>query len=366
MSNWLESNHPQLSEAFASRLAVIEQAAFLQEVSPQGGAFQKVQSRSKKKKGQAPGGAGGALTAEYEDGWVWGEDVLQDWLHSNPVSDWQREQWLLMAQQHWKGQVSRGYDLLEDAGDAIEGVAEDESDLAAQLPPSQQSITAVDGGDLPGVDPGSENPFAALALLGDDADEEELWKVLAGHGAASGQAPSQGSVDHWMKGSASSTFGRWMLQPVDVAEVVPLLEGKSRQEQQKKHTSGITGSAAAASAASSPNPAEAFDTDEPAEDGWQLVEHDAPQWPLPLVSDCGQHTDSSHNVPRAATTPTAAMPGSSETDECTRAEMHLEQQQQPAHNQQMAPPPNTVMQAEQLDRQVEQLLQVSDVSSMSR
>eukprot|EP00775_Hariotina_reticulata_P006332 gene6332-6566_t len=207
----LERFNLRNQEDSRARGVEVARAAFLQEVTPQGGGgFQKVSSRSKRRKAQVLG------TAEDEDGWVWGADVLQDWLHSSPVSDWQREQWVSRALQDWQGQVSEGVKLLECAEDAEDGVSDgSEPDTAAAQPPASQHCMAVKGGDLH-VDPGTENPFTALLLLGDEADEEELHKALAGH--SFGQQQPQGP-EQWLK-SSSSSFGRWMLHSADAPEEV--------------------------------------------------------------------------------------------------------------------------------------------------
>ena len=326
---WLQHKHPALAESLSFRASVMEHAAFLEEATadPDDG-FQQQPRRRRNKRGQQQQHA--------QQGWVWGQDVLQDWLSSSPQQDWLREQWMQQRVQQWEADAARGFTEAPSAGSSA-GIDPDTADAgyAAGIRPGSSSEA-------------SSNPFAALApewQQGEDDSSTFLAELQGQQTLGEGDSSTSSS----QPSPTSSKFGEWLL-----------LDGLGSTD------------------AAPPGANAAQDQDqESADEGWEVASMNSSAGAEGL-----QESTSSSDT---ASPSSAAASASDQTDSSQHSHGSTLLQQQQHHHQQQhanasmgsaaAPacaepqqsvPPDEVRELEALDRPIDELLLLEDIQGMSR
>jgi hypothetical protein len=177
----------------------MEQAAFLEAAADDRNGFQQ-QRRRRTKRNQ-----------QQQQGWVWGEDALQDWASSSPVQDWQREQWMQQCVQQWEQDAARGL-----AGNTAAGAADgaDYAEPTGYYDPRGGYASGSQGANAAEISTGEgSNPFAALAADSGDAEAFStfLSQLQAGpavpHGSSTGGSLQQTDAGEWLLLEPPSAFG---------------------------------------------------------------------------------------------------------------------------------------------------------------
>jgi hypothetical protein len=299
----------------------MEHAAFLEAATadPDGG-FQQQPHRRRNKRGQQQQHA--------QQGWVWGQDVLQDWLSGSPQQDWLREQWMQQRVQQWEADAARGFSEAPAAGSST-GIDTDAADAgyAAGINPSSSSAA-------------SSNPFAALAPEWQQGEDDSSIFLAELQGQQTlGEGGSSTASSQLLP--VGSKFGEWLL-----------LDG--------------LGSADAASPGA--NAAQDQDQDS-ADEGWEVASMSS------STAAEGHHEEaaSSSSVP-ASPSSGAASPG----PQSSHSSSSPQQQQQHTNastgsaaapagaDPQQAVLPVEVKELETLDRPIDELLLLEDIQGMSR
>lgn len=225
-------------------------AAFLREAIVESDGFKEVRSRRRRQHRHQ--------VAE----WVFGNDALQDWLHSSPVQDWQRQQWMQQIMDSWQDEASQRLAAGQDSSPGVHSCpasldtwesaaagssyAANEAQGPTAVPVLEQVYSTAPPTSL--FDSSSTvgaNPFAALAGL----EEAEVTDLTINQGGAAltdsstyscmpsilpGQMPSEGWMLPLAAGptvatSAGAGSPGTYAQPV--AEHAWFLSGQMEQQQ---------------------------------------------------------------------------------------------------------------------------------------